>query len=63
MWLVGGQLQLGLPYYLSLIVASGLLIYQQFLIRDRLPGPCFKAFLNNNWVGAAIFTGTFLSLL
>jgi 4-hydroxybenzoate polyprenyltransferase len=63
MWLVGGQLQLGLPYYLSLIVASALLIYQQFLIRDRLPGPCFKAFLNNNWVGAAIFTGTFLSLL
>lgn len=63
MWLVGGQLQLGLPYYLSLIVASALLIYQQFLIRDRLPDPCFKAFLNNNWVGAAIFTGTFLSLL
>jgi 4-hydroxybenzoate polyprenyltransferase len=63
MWLVGGQLQLGLAYYLSLIVASVLLIYQQFLIRDRLPGPCFKAFLNNNWVGAAIFTGTFLSLL
>lgn len=63
MWLVGGQLQLGLPYYLSLIIASGFLVYQQFLIRDRLPGPCFKAFLNNNWVGATIFTGIFLSLL
>ncbi|MFT4886807.1 MAG: 4-hydroxybenzoate polyprenyltransferase [Pseudohongiellaceae bacterium] len=63
MWLVGGQLQFGLPYYLSLMVASGFLVYQQFLIRDRLPGPCFKAFLNNNWVGATIFTGTFLSLL
>jgi 4-hydroxybenzoate polyprenyltransferase len=63
MWLVGGQLQLGLPYTLSLIIASGFLVYQQFLIRDRLPGPCFKAFLNNNWVGATIFTGTFLSLL
>lgn len=63
MWLVGRQLQLGLPYYLSLVVASGFLVYQQFLIRDRLPGPCFKAFLNNNLVGAAIFTGTFLSLL
>jgi len=63
MWLVGGQLQFGLPYYLSLVVASGFLVYQQFLIKDRLPGPCFKAFLNNNWVGATIFTGTFLSLL
>lgn len=63
MWMVGGQMEFGLVYYLSLIVASGCLIYQQVLIRDRLPGPCFKAFLNNNWVGAAIFTGIFLSLL
>ncbi len=63
MWLAGGQLQLGLPYYLSLLVASGLLAYQQFLIKDRLPGPCFTAFLNNNLVGAAIFTGILLSLL
>jgi 4-hydroxybenzoate polyprenyltransferase len=63
MWLIGRQLQLGAPYYLSLLVASGLLAYQQLLIRDRLPGPCFKAFLNNNWVGAAIFAGVLLSYL
>lgn len=63
MWLVGSQLELGIAYYLSLLVASGFLVYQQILIRDRLPGPCFKAFLNNNWVGASIFTGLFLSLL
>ncbi len=63
MWLAGGQLELGLPYTLSLLVASGLLAYQQFLIKDRLPGACFTAFLNNNLVGAAIFTGILLSLL
>lgn len=63
MWLVGMQLQLGLAYQLGLLVASGLLIYQQVLIKDRLPGPCFKAFLNNNWVGAVIFLGIFFSYL
>ncbi|MFK7863439.1 MAG: 4-hydroxybenzoate octaprenyltransferase [Pseudohongiellaceae bacterium] len=63
MWLAGGQFELTWPYFLSLIIASGFLIYQQMLIKDRLPGPCFKAFLNNNWVGAVIFAGVFLSLL
>jgi 4-hydroxybenzoate polyprenyltransferase len=38
-----------------------LLAYQQYLIRERTPGQCFKAFLNNNWVGAAIFVGIALS--
>lgn len=61
--LAGRQFQLGTPFYLSLIVASFLLAYQQLLIRDRLPDPCFKAFLNNNWVGAIIFIGIFLSYL
>jgi len=63
LWLVGRQLQLGTAYTLALLGASALLIYQQYLIRDRLPGPCFKAFLNNNWVGAVIFLGIFLSFL
>ncbi|MDA1369136.1 MAG: 4-hydroxybenzoate octaprenyltransferase [Proteobacteria bacterium] len=61
LWLAGRQLGMGTAYYLSLLVASGLLGYQQFLIRNRLPGPCFRAFLNNNWVGAVIFTGVILN--
>ncbi len=61
--LAARQLQMGTVFYVSLIAASGLLAYQQYLIRHRLPGPCFKAFLNNNWVGAAIFLGTFLNYL
>lgn len=63
MWMAGGQFDLAWPYFLSLVIASGFLLYQQVLIKDRLPGPCFKAFLNNNWVGAIIFTGVFMSLL
>lgn len=61
--LAGRQFELGTFYYLSLAVASGLLAYQQYLIKDRLPGPCFESFLNNNWVGAVIFIGVLLSYI
>jgi 4-hydroxybenzoate polyprenyltransferase len=57
MLLVGNQLELGYYYYLGLAAAGGLAIYQQYLIRNRQPGACFKAFLNNNWVGVVIFVG------
>ena len=53
-----GQLQnLGVAYYLSLSITLGLIMYQYYLIRDRKPADCFKAFLHNNWVGAIIFIG------
>jgi 4-hydroxybenzoate polyprenyltransferase len=61
MFLAGQRFDLGTAYNLSLLIASGLLVYQQYLIRERTPGQCFKAFLNNNWVGAAIFVGIALS--
>jgi len=63
MWLAGQQLEMTNWYYFSLLLASLLLIYQQFLIRDRLPGPCFRAFLNNNWVGTIIFVGVLINYL
>lgn len=55
--LVGDRFALALPYYLGLAVAGGLFAYQQWLIRFRAREACFKAFLNNNWVGVAIFVG------
>lgn len=61
--LAAQRLQLGLFFYLGLVVAIGLLLYQQLLIRNREPAGCFKAFLNNNWVGAAIFAGLALDTL
>lgn len=60
--LVGQRFELGVIYYTSLGVASGLFIYQQYLIRYRERDACFKAFLNNNWVGLAIFIGIVLDL-
>ncbi len=55
--LVGQRLEMGVPYYVGLTVAAGLAGYQQFLIRERDPRGCFRAFLNNNWFGLAVFSG------
>ncbi len=57
MVLVGQRAELGGGYYVGLVVATGLAVYQQWLIRRRDGAGCFKAFLNNNWLGAAIFAG------
>ena len=57
MIMIGRQLQLGVYYYAGLVTAMGLAVYQLVLIRRRDPGECFKAFLNNNWFGMAIFAG------
>ncbi|MDH3309443.1 MAG: 4-hydroxybenzoate octaprenyltransferase [Gammaproteobacteria bacterium] len=55
--MVGTLAHLGLGYYAGLAVALGLAIYQQHLIRERERDGCFRAFLNNNWLGAAVFAG------
>jgi 4-hydroxybenzoate polyprenyltransferase len=38
-------------------VATGLSVYQQWLIRHREPLPSLQAFLNNHWLGMAVFIG------
>lgn len=48
---------LGNTYYLGLLVAALIAGYQQWLIRERERMACFRAFLNNNWFGAAVFVG------
>ncbi|NIB39448.1 4-hydroxybenzoate octaprenyltransferase [Pseudomaricurvus alkylphenolicus] len=55
--MVGDRFDMGFFYDLGLIAATALFIYQQFLIRLRQRDDCFKAFLNNNWVGMVIFIG------
>ncbi len=60
---VGVNLELGVYYYVGLGVALLLMCYQQYLIRNRDGMHCFKAFLNNNWVGAAVFVGIALHYL
>ncbi len=53
----------GWIYYLGLFVAAWFALYQQYLIRDREPAECFKAFLNNNGVGLVIFCSLLLDFL
>jgi 4-hydroxybenzoate polyprenyltransferase len=48
---------MGVAYYAGLVVAAALVLYHYLLIRDRNRERCFKAFLHNNWVGAAVFAG------
>ena len=60
---IGLMQKLGFVYYMALIAASGLIIYQYRLIRERDPVLCFRAFLHNNWVGAVVFAGIMLSYL
>lgn len=56
---LGQNFSLGGVYYISLVLVAGLFAYQQWLIRFRNPAACFKAFLNNHWVGLVVFLGIF----
>ena len=61
--LVGLMQALTWPYYAGVIVATGLCVYQQKLIFHREKALCFKAFLNSNYFGMAVFIGLSLSYL
>jgi 4-hydroxybenzoate polyprenyltransferase len=63
LWFVGSELQLSLWYDLGLAVAAIVAVYQQFLIRERKPEDCFRAFLNSNYFGMAVFVGIGLHFL
>ena len=54
---------LGVVYFASLLLAFGLALYQQWLIRDREPQVCLQAFLNNHWFGAVVFAGILFDYL
>jgi len=57
MLLVGSQLEMSLSYYVGIIFAAGLSVYQQKITKERDAAQCMHAFLNNNWVGAVLFIG------
>jgi 4-hydroxybenzoate polyprenyltransferase len=52
----------GLLYFVGLTVAAVLVHRQYVLIRTRERDKCFQAFLENNWVGLAVFAGLALDL-
>ena len=61
--MIGHQAGLGPFYYAGVLVAAGLAVYQQQLIRYREREGCFRAFLNNNWFGAVVFAGMLLDYM
>jgi 4-hydroxybenzoate polyprenyltransferase len=62
MTMIGVWQRLGVLYYAGLALAAGFVFSQYRLIRERDRARCFQAFLNNNWVGAAIFAGLALDI-
>ena len=54
---VGWELRYGAYYFAGLFVAAAIAGYHYTLIRERERMKCFKAFLHNNWLGAAVFAG------
>ena len=54
---VGMTIGSGWFYYAGLAVAAGIALRHYKLIKTRRRENCFAAFLNNNWLGAAVFAG------
>jgi len=54
---------LGYFFYFSIIFSGFIMIYHQFLINNREKDKCFKAFLNNHYLGMVIFAGIAFSVI
>lgn len=63
MGVVGWMAGLGAAYFVGLGTAAALCAWQLAMIRDRTRSGCFRAFLHNNWVGAAVFAGVLADAL
>jgi 4-hydroxybenzoate polyprenyltransferase len=61
--LAGKSMHFGTWYYAGLTAASLLFLYQQWLIRNREPAGCLRAFVNNQHVGMVIFVGILLQYI
>lgn len=61
--LIGTRAGLGPIYYAGVAVAGAMFVYQQYLIRTRDRDGCFRAFLNNNYLGGIVFAGIVLNYL
>ena len=60
LYLVGKIIHLGRWFEGGLLAAACFFIYQLWLIRHRQRDGCLQAFLNNNYVGMAVFIGLWL---
>lgn len=61
--MVGDKAELSVFYFTGVFIAGLLMVYHQYLIKDRIPAKCFAAFLHNNWLGFIVFAGLVLDYL
>jgi 4-hydroxybenzoate polyprenyltransferase len=61
LFLIGEVAALGMWYRLGVLIAALFMIYQFSLIKKREPQNCFRAFLNNQYIGMTIFIGIVLA--
>jgi len=59
---IGLRFNLGPSFAIAVIITVLLMVYQQWLIRNRDPVSCFKAFINNHWVGLVLCCGIMMSV-
>ena len=59
----GAWLELDWPWYAGVLAVVVLWVRQMISVRGRDRDACFRAFLNNNWVGVAILLGLFFHFL
>ena len=57
LYLVGRMIHMGSWYATGLWAGAACFVYQLYLIRARDRESCFRAFLNNNYFGMAVFLG------
>ena len=60
---VADEAALSLWYRAGLAAGAVFFVYQQWLIRDREPDACFRAFNNNHYFGLVVFVGLALDYL
>jgi 4-hydroxybenzoate polyprenyltransferase len=59
--MISQEFQLGNYFNMAIVIATLLMFYHQHLIKDRDRAKCFKAFLNNHYIGIVILLGIVLS--
>ncbi len=60
---IGDMIAAHWPYYLALLISAGLFVRQYGQIRQRARAACFKAFLENHYVGLVITLGLLANYL
>lgn len=54
LYLIGQHAGFGGYYTAGLVIVAMLMFYQQFLIAEREPADCLRAFKNNHYLGAVV---------